>query len=106
MENNNFWSRVKPLIKAHNMTQKQFAEHLGFRYHTFRNWIHYERVPTLQDSYDIALSLGVTLDYLLSGKNRDLADIRKREIELRKTAGKVLKMTKDIQKQLLLMRPI
>ena len=88
------------------MSQMQYADFMGFRYHTLRNWIYYERVPTLQDSYDIAYSLGVSLEYLLSGKDRDLADIRKRELELRKTAGKLLKKVEGIQKQLLSMRPI
>jgi len=106
MKKNSFWGRVKPLIKAHNMTQKQYAEFMGFQFNTFRNWIHNNRVPTLQDSFDIAYSLGVSLEYLLSGKDRDLADIRRRELELRKTAGKLLKKVEAIQKQLLSMRPI
>ena len=106
MNNNTFWGRAKPLIKALNMTQKQFAGHLGFSHHTVRNWIYCDRLPELSAAYDIAYVLGVTLDYLMTGKDRDIAGIRLREIETRKAAARALEKMEEIQEQLLLMRPL
>ena len=106
MNNNSFWTRAKPLIKALNMTQRQFAEHMGFSHHTVRNWIYCDRVPEFSAAYDIAYTLGVTLDYLMTGKDRDIAGVRLREIEIRKTAALVMEKTEEIQEQLLLMRPL
>ena len=88
------------------MTQRQFAEHLGISYNTVRNWIHYNRVPALTDANNIAFIFGVTLNYLLNGKDRDITALRLREIEARKAAARILDMMDKIQKQLMLIRPL
>ena len=101
-----FWVRVKTLIKAHNLTQKQFAEKLGFSQHTVRGWIYHNRVPELSAAYTIAYTLGVSLEYLLGGKDRKITELRLRELELRKAAGRILKNMDKMQKELKQMRPI
>jgi len=106
MDNDTFWGRAKPLIKAHSMTQKQFADYLGFSHHTIRNWIYNKRVPDLSAANAIAFALGVSLEYLLSGQEKDIAVLRLREIESRKAAGRLLKMMEKMQEQLRLMRPL
>lgn len=88
------------------MTHAQFAEHIGISPNTFRNWIHYNRVPELTAAYEIAYSLGVSLEYLLGGKDRDMAEMRLREVEARKAAAKIQKMLGEIQKQLKVIRPL
>ena len=101
-----FWERAKPLIKAHNLTQREFADHLGISYFTLRGWIHHKRIPELSAAYDIALVLGVTLDYLISGKDKNFAARRLKEIEVRKASGRVLKLTEQMQKELNKIRPL
>jgi len=123
-----FWVRVKTLIKAHNLTQKQFAEKLGFSQHTVRGWIYHNRVPELSAAYTIVYAqaalarriqtislrsttegshtLGVSLEYLLGGKDRKITELRLRELELRKAAGRILKNMDKMQKELKRMRPI
>lgn len=88
------------------MTVRQFAEQLGIPYNTFRGWISYDRIPHFTHTYTIAHTLGVTMDYLLGGKDKDIAAMRLKEIELRKTAARILKLLKDIEKELLEMRPL
>ena len=56
MNGKSFWERVKPLIKTHNMTQNQFADHLGFSRHTVRGWIYNNRIPELSAAYAIAFA--------------------------------------------------
>ena len=106
MSENSFWGRTKPLIKAHNMTQDLFARKMGFSVNTFKNWIYYDRIPDLSAAYDIAKVLGVTLDYLIGGKDKEMAEMRFKEIELRKTAAEILKLTENIQEQLMQMKPL
>ena len=106
MEKNTFWGRAKPLIKTHNMTQKQFADFLGIPYETFKGWLRFDRVPDLSTAYSIAYALGVTLDYLFSGKDRDIAAKRLWEIEARKAADRILVLTKKIEKEMLLLHPL
>ena len=106
MENNTFWGRAKPLIKAHNLTQKQFADFLKIPYVTLKTWIHHDRTPEIREAYAVAFALGVTLDYLLSGKDRDLTAMRLREIEARKAAVRIQKLLGQIQEELSRMRPL
>jgi len=106
MDTDNFWVRVKALIKAHKMTQKQFARITGFSPNTVRGWIYHDRVPELSAAYVIAFTLGVSLEYLLGGKDKDIAKARIKELEMRKSAARILKMIDKIQKELVLMRPL
>ena len=106
MKENTFWGRARPLIKALNMTQKQFADHVGISFSTLKGWMFHDRVPELSAAFDIAYSLGVSLEYLLSGKDRTMTDLRLKEIELRRAAGRLLKITKEIEKELKQMRPL
>ena len=106
MRNTGFWERTKALIKAHNMTQMQFADIFGFSRHTVRGWIYHKRVPELNAAYAIAYKLGVSLEYLISGKDKDIADLRYKELELRKSSARILEMIESAQKELQGMRPL
>ena len=106
MENDTFWGRVKPLIKAHNMSQRQFADFLGIPYNTLKTWIRYDRLPEIRGAYAVAYALGVTLDYLLHGKDRDITAMRLREIETRKAVSRIQGLLEQIQKELSQMRPL
>jgi len=106
MERIAFWKRVKPLMKAHKMTQRQLAGHLEVSPYTLRNWIYYDRIPTLAHAYAIAFAFGVSLDYLMCGKDRDITSARLKEIELRIIAARIKKMQEKILKELQLMRPL
>ena len=106
MNNNTFWGRVKTLMRAHNITQSQFAEFLGISLHTFKAWMHYKRIPDTVAAYKIAYALGVTLDYLISGKNRDIAAMRSREIEARKASVRIQGLLDQINEELRFLRPL
>jgi len=106
MKRNDFWGRVKALIKAHKMTQKQFAEVTGFSPNTVRGWIYHNRVPELSAAYVIAYTLGVSLEYLLGGKDKEITKLRLKELKMRKAAARMLKMVDKMQKELAAMRPL
>ena len=102
----NFWERVKPLIKAHKMTQRQFAEHIGVSLNTFNGWIKHNRIPDTETAYDMAVVLGVTLNYLLGGREAEIAEWRLKELAARKAAGRILKLADQIQKEVSKLRPL
>ena len=106
MDNNSFWGRAKPLIKAHKMTHKQFAEYMGISLNTFKSWIRYERIPDTGTAYDMAVVLGVTLNYLLGGREAEIADWRFKELAAREAAAKILKLAAEVQDEALKLRPI
>jgi transcriptional regulator with XRE-family HTH domain len=73
-----FWSRVKRIIKKKNATQAKIAETCGFSLQTFHGWMYKGVWPTVFDAFRIARVLGVSLEYLMIGK-----DIQEEEIETR-----------------------
>ena len=79
MNINEFWNRVKILIKAHNVGQKQFAAHIDVPLDTLKGWLFYNRIPDVFTAYRIATSLGVPLDYLVFGKENDTTEEEKKK---------------------------
>ena len=106
MDNYTFWGRVKPLVKAHKMTQKQFAEYMGISYNTLLGWIRYQRIPDTGTAYDMAVVLGVTLNYLLGGREADIAAWRLKELTARDAAAKILKLTAEVENEVRKLRPL
>ena len=106
MNNDTFWGRVRPLIKAHKMTHRQFAEYIGVSPNTFNGWIKYERIPDTSNAYNMAIALGVTLNYLLGGKEAKIADWRLKELSARDASAKILELACEILKETRKLRPL
>ena len=106
MNNDSFWGRVKPLLKAHKMTQKQLAEYLGISFHTLVGWIRYDRIPDTVAAYSMAITLGVTLNYLLGNKEAKIADWRYKELAARDAAARILELAARIQEETRKLRPL
>jgi transcriptional regulator with XRE-family HTH domain len=102
-QKNSFWGRVLILLRAHKISQKNFAAYIGVNFGTFKNWLYYNRLPDIYTACDIADALGVSVNYLARGKdgmNISLED-RKKTVYLRKTAvasikKMAIKIVKDI----------
>ena len=62
-----FWKRVKILIKQNNTKQEWLAENSGIKYQTLRSMISKNTFPKADDAVRIAKSLGTTVDYLVDG---------------------------------------
>ena len=85
-----FWERVKTLIAAHNINQIQFAAHIGMPINTFRGWLHYKRIPDLQTAIAIADALGVSLYFLIYGKEDDtLAEEKKKRSAVKEAVARM-----------------
>ncbi|AEF80586.1 helix-turn-helix domain-containing protein [Leadbettera azotonutricia] len=70
MDEKEFWGRVKQLIKKRNTTHEEVAKACGINYGTFRGWIYRSIYPTVIDGYVIARVLGVSVEYLITGSDK------------------------------------
>ena len=66
-----FWKRVYNEIKSLKISRKKFAESIDIPYNTFKSWNYYKRSVEVGTAYDIATALDVSLEYLITGKDRE-----------------------------------
>ena len=93
-----FWERVKSLMRAHKISQKDFSAYIGVSFQTFRCWLHYNRIPDAYTSCDIAEALGVSVEYLVRGVDGKAMENREKETLIRKTAAaEIRKISKMIR---------
>jgi transcriptional regulator with XRE-family HTH domain len=68
MVSDEFWARVKQLAKTNKITQKKMAEIIDVPYKTFQGWLFKRIAPPLIEGFYIARILGVSVEYLLTGR--------------------------------------
>jgi DNA-binding XRE family transcriptional regulator len=93
--NDYFWGRVKRLLKENRVTHEMAAAACGVKLKTFRSWMRKDYYPTILGGYDLACLLGVSVEYLVTGRDRK----GKKQLE---TVRFVLKNADDKLKRLLL----
>ena len=86
-----FWEREKYLVKTHKTSQEKIADLMGMPYNTLRNWIHYKRMPDARTVCDLSLVLGVSVEFLVYGKERKIVEERNKRLLERKTAAAAIK---------------
>jgi transcriptional regulator with XRE-family HTH domain len=73
-----FWARVKRLIKNKKTTQEEVAKACGIHLRTLEGWMYKGIYPTISDAYSLAKTLGVSMEYLLTGKDTHEAQLNTR----------------------------
>jgi len=86
-----FWERVKKLIRAHKISQEKFSAYIGISFNTLKTWLKFNRIPDAYTAHDIAVSLGVSVEYLVTGEDGKAMEIREKEAIDRKTAAADIK---------------
>ena len=66
-----FWEQVRRIGRKTKITQKDLAQVCGVPLSTFKGWIQKNYFPTVIDGYIIAEKLGVSVEYLVTGKEND-----------------------------------
>ena len=99
METKALWNRVKKLIKAHKMTQKQFAKCINIPSGSFEGLIYHDREPILSLAIDMSKALGVTVEYLATGTDREIKNKRFKELADMQAAEQILKLSSQINKK-------
>ena len=62
-----FWENVKREIKSQNTTQEWVAKNSGISFNTFHGWMSKGKFPRLNEAVRIAVSLNVSVEYLVTG---------------------------------------
>ena len=97
-----FWKRVRTQLKVHKISQKKFAEHISVPYSTFNSWQYYHRSIEVGTAYSIATALGVSLEYLVTGKEEKAEEKHIKQIEARKAAGnEIIKLIGKLQEEVM-----
>ena len=91
MNTENFWNRVKALIKAHKITQGKFSEYIGIPRSTFYDWMRFSTAPDIITAYRISTALGTNLEYLITGENGQNEKTRIEQTDSRKTTETEIK---------------
>jgi transcriptional regulator with XRE-family HTH domain len=69
-----FWNRINSLIKQNKVTQEATAKACNIPINTWYGWVNKGILPGLKDSAKIAKFLNVSLDYFVTGKERNLRE--------------------------------
>jgi transcriptional regulator with XRE-family HTH domain len=85
-----FWNRVRLLLRNSGRTQASAAAACNLRLNTLRGWMSKNIIPTVFDAYNIAAYLEVTLEYLITGKETDMGIQMEKTNLLLKNAEKKL----------------
>lgn len=67
-----FWNNVKTLLLQKNIHQKDFAELLGVNVLTLKNQMSRNILPDVVTAHKIATELNTTVEFLVSGKEREI----------------------------------
>ncbi len=90
MENFNiddFWDRVKYLCKLNRITRREFASLCGMTEQNIASQITLGRTPKITQAMLMAKALGVSIDYLITGK--DSTQIQTENERLKKILSKI-----------------
>ena len=66
-----FWETVKKEVKLQNTTQEWVAMNSGISFNTFQGWISKGLFPRVNQAMRIAVSLNVSVEYLVNGAIQD-----------------------------------
>lgn len=87
-----YWDRVKAACKEKKLTQAALCEKAGIGFPTLKSQIAHTVAPSVFDSQKIASVLGVTVEYLTTGKDSGTVSKDKFEVffdGLKELVGKV-----------------
>ena len=88
---NPFWERVNALMKKNNLKHKDAAAICHVNSKTFSNWKYKGLYPGIIDGYYLAKFLGVSVEYLVTGKETKPGKIIKEACSLLNKAEQKLK---------------
>ena len=63
-----FWDRLRPLLAERHITQKAASDACGVKFDTFRSWIFRNLLPDCVSLFKLANLVGVSMEYLLTGR--------------------------------------
>ena len=93
MEEEFFWEQVKRISAEKKITQSTLAKACGAPLSTYKGWIKKNYFPTVLGGHAIARVLGVSVEFLITGKERaskqEIENIRLLLLQAGKELGKL-----------------
>ena len=86
MNGEDFWRRVKDLIKSQNTTQEWVANSANVSFSNLKQQIFHNRIPVADEAVRIAKALNTSVEYLVTGEqvkqdNSESIELLKKVIE-------------------------
>ena len=92
MRTDAFWKRVRVILREKNLTQDIAAKTCGRSLSTVKGWMSKNIIPPLDNAFELAQLLEVSLEYLITGKVSDkTAKVNREVIAILKKASDKLK---------------
>jgi len=87
----NFADRLKESIKDKwpNLTQTEYAPKMGVAQGTVSEWVTAKKMPGLEKLIEIAIVLGVSIEWLATGRGNKHVQTTKRQPQVRLTSDQV-----------------
>lgn len=67
-----FWERLKTILKSIGKTQIDLCNDLGYPLQTFKNKKVRKTFPSIEELFNIAEYLNVSVEYLVTGEEKDI----------------------------------
>lgn len=99
MKRISFWTRAIELIVAANISLGQFADFIGVPRMTLDSWVYSNRIPDSITVYRMSALFGVSMDYLISGSNKDSAAKRLKELEAKGSAVRIKELAIQVKEE-------
>lgn len=71
-----FWNRVKELIKQNKITQETLAQECGVTINVLKSWIFNNRLPDVAQAIYIAKTLNTSVEYLVRGIEKTEEEVK------------------------------
>lgn len=75
MNKSDFYERVKVLAKEKKLNLRSLVEDCGINYDSYNSYKRYDNLPRADEALAIASALGTTVEYLVTGKTGDKAEV-------------------------------
>ena len=98
MRIDDFWSRVRLIIKEKGTTQSMVAKACGLSADRLRTWMSRRMIPPLSYAYRISIYLGVNLEYLINGQGKtEASQIIEEVLTMQKEASEKLNQIRGLK---------
>jgi len=77
-----FWARIKSLAKEKRVTQEVVARSIGMPLNTFKKWMSTGTIPSLDYTIELSRYFGVSLQYLVYGKEAEVSGNQKFDVSM------------------------
>ena len=95
-----FWTRVRHLAKTQKKSLVELAKKIGVPRSTFFEWTKFGRLPDAFTTYSMAMILGVSIEYLITGKDGKNTVTGKFESQYQSEL-KIIKIMEKLQDELI-----